>query len=244
MEYVINLRELTKRFGNITAVDKLTLQVPTHKIFGLLGPNGSGKSTTIRMICGILKPTSGEGTVLGYDIEKESEKIKKSIGYMSQKFSLYEDLTVRENLNFYASVYGISKKEMKLRIKEVLDIVGLGERGKQIAGTLSGGLKQRLALGCAILHNPKLLILDEPTSGVDPLSRRMFWDIIKSLANDGMSILLTTHYMEEAEICDLTAFMFNGKLMAFGTPYEIKRENNLDSLEDVFIKYVRMMNNE
>ncbi|HHY80132.1 MAG TPA: ABC transporter ATP-binding protein [Thermoanaerobacter sp.] len=244
MEYVIELKELTKRFGNITAVDKITLRVPSAKIFGLLGPNGSGKSTTIRMICGILKPTSGEGKVLGYDIEKESEKIKKSIGYMSQKFSLYEDLTVIENLNFYASVYGLNKKEAKEKIKQIVELVGLLGREKQMVFALSGGLKQRLALGCAILHSPKLLILDEPTSGVDPLSRRMFWDIIKSLANDGMSILVTTHYMEEAEICDLTAFIFNGKLMAFGTPSDIKKANNLESLEDVFIKYVRMMNNE
>lgn len=244
MDYVIELKDLTKSFGNITAVNKLTINVPSGKIFGLLGPNGSGKSTTIRMICGIIKPTSGRGTVLGFDIERESEKIKKSIGYMSQKFSLYEDLTVKENLDFYSSIYGLSKKDAEKRIQDVIDMAELHGREKQLVSTLSGGWKQRLALGCAILHSPKLLILDEPTSGVDPVSRRMFWNIINRLSQEGLSVLVTTHYMEEAEICDLTAFIFNGNLMAFGTPDEIKRSNNSQTLEDVFIKYVRMVNHE
>jgi len=244
MEYAIVLKNLTKRFDKIVAVDNLTLEVPANKIFGLLGPNGSGKSTTIRMICGILKPTEGKGFVLGYDIEKETEKIKRSIGYMSQRFSLYEDLTVAENLIFYGSVYGLNKKEMKKRMEELLSMLGLEGREKQIVGTLSGGLKQKLALASAILHRPRLLILDEPTSGVDPLSRRIFWDMIKGLADQGMSVLVTTHYMEEAENCDLTAFMLNGKLMAFGSPREIKEKHGLSSLEEVFIKYVRMIEDE
>ncbi|MGB9809634.1 MAG: ABC transporter ATP-binding protein [Caldanaerobacter sp.] len=244
MEYAIDLKNLTKRFDKIVAVDNLTLKVPANKIFGLLGPNGSGKSTTIRMICGILKPTEGKGFVLGYDIEKETEKIKRSIGYMSQRFSLYEDLTVAENLIFYGSVYGLSKKDIKKRMEELLSMLGLEGREKQIVGTLSGGLKQKLALASAILHGPKLLILDEPTSGVDPLSRKIFWDMIKGLSDQGMSVLVTTHYMEEAENCDLTAFMLNGKLMAFGSPKEIKEQHGLSSLEEVFIKYVRMMEDE
>ncbi|WP_026485773.1 ABC transporter ATP-binding protein [Caldanaerobius polysaccharolyticus] len=239
MEYVIELENLTKRFGNIVAVDNLSIKVPTGKIFGLLGPNGSGKSTTIRMICGIIRPTSGGGSVIGYDIEKDAEKIKKSIGYMSQKFSLYEDLTVKENLDFYSSIYGLGKREMAEKEKEIIEMADLKGREKQLVSTLSGGWKQRLALGCALLHSPKLLILDEPTSGVDPLSRRMFWNIIKNLSLKGLSVLVTTHYMDEAEICDYVAFMLDGRLMAFGTPAEIKSSNKLNSLEDVFVKFVK-----
>ncbi|MGF7401104.1 ABC transporter ATP-binding protein [Thermoanaerobacterium thermosaccharolyticum] len=238
MEYVIELEDLTKRFGNITAVDKLSIKVPSGKIFGLLGPNGSGKSTTIRMICGIIRPTSGHGTVLGFDIVKESEKIKKSIGYMSQKFSLYEDLTVKENMDFYSSIYGLDKREKIEREKFITNMMELHDRENQIVGTLSGGWKQRLALGCVLLHNPKFIILDEPTSGVDPVSRRLFWNTIKKLTSEGLSVLVTTHYMEEAQESDFVAFMFNGHLLTFGTPSEIIRENNSSNLEDVFIKYV------
>ncbi|SNX54247.1 ABC transporter ATP-binding protein [Thermoanaerobacterium sp. RBIITD] len=238
MKYVIELDNLTKRFENITAVEKLSLKVPSGTILGLLGPNGSGKSTTIRMICGILKPTSGKGMVLGYDIERESEKIKSSIGYMSQKFSLYEDLTVKENLDFYSSIYGLKKDERLDREKYIIDLMELNKREKQLVSTLSGGWKQRLALGCALLHNPKLVILDEPTSGVDPVSRRLFWDIIKKLSSEGLSVLVTTHYIEEAGQSDYIAFMFNGHLMTYGTPHDIVMENNLNNLEDVFIKYV------
>lgn len=238
MDYVIELKDLTKRFGSITAVDKLSIKVPSGKIFGLLGPNGSGKSTTIRMICGIIKPTSGSGTVLGFDIVKESEKIKKSIGYMSQKFSLYEDLTVKENMDFYSSIYGLDKREKIEREKFITNMMELHNRENQIVGTLSGGWKQRLALGCALLHNPKFIILDEPTSGVDPVSRRLFWNTIKKLTSEGLSVLVTTHYMEEAQESDFVAFMFNGHLLTFGTPSEIVRENNSNNLEDVFIKYV------
>lgn len=238
MKYVIELDNLTKRFENITAVEKLSLKVPSGTILGLLGPNGSGKSTTIRMICGILKPTSGKGMVLGYDIERESEKIKSSIGYMSQKFSLYEDLTVKENLDFYSSIYGLKKDERLDREKYIIDLMELNKREKQLVSTLSGGWKQRLALGCALLHNPKLVILDEPTSGVDPVSRRLFWDIIKKLSSEGLSVLVTTHYIEEAGQSDYIAFMFNSHLMTYGTPHDIVMENNLNNLEDVFIKYV------
>lgn len=239
MEYVIELENLTKRFDNIIAVNNLTMKVPKGKIFGLLGPNGSGKSTTIRMLCGIIKPTSGNGTVIGYNIVRESEKIKKSIGYMSQRFSLYEDLTVKENLDFYSKIYGLNKKEMIAKETEIIEMAGLRGKEKQMVSTLSGGWKQRLALGCALLHNPQLLILDEPTSGVDPLSRRMFWNTIKKLSQEGLSVLVTTHYMDEAEICDFIAFMFNGNLMAFGTPADIKNSNKLNNLEDVFIKFVK-----
>jgi ABC-2 type transport system ATP-binding protein len=220
----VSLHELSKRFGDFTAVNRLTLDVARGEIFGFLGPNGAGKSTTIRMLCGILPPSSGSGTVAGYDINSESEQIKTQIGYMSQKFSLYEDLTVEENIDFYSGIYRIPH-EKKLQRKEwVIEMAGLKDHRRARSSTLSGGWKQRLALGCAILHEPPIVFLDEPTSGVDPISRRSFWELIYRLAEEGVTIFVTTHYMEEAECCDRLGFIFGGELIALGTPTQLKRE--------------------
>ncbi|MBC7961705.1 MAG: ABC transporter ATP-binding protein [Steroidobacteraceae bacterium] len=235
----VSLNLLTKRFGDFTAVDGISLSVPRGQIFGFLGPNGAGKSTTIRMLCGILAPTSGEGRVAGFDIATQPELIKENIGYMSQRFSLYEDLTVEENIAFYAGVYRLSENKRKERAEWVIKMAGLAERRTSRAGELSGGWRQRLALGCAILHEPPIIFLDEPTSGVDPLSRRRFWELIYSLAGGGVTVFVTTHYMDEAEYCDRLALIYRGELIAVGTPHELKREwakgGELPSLEDVFI---------
>lgn len=239
MSVAIHCEELTKRFGDRVAVNSLTLTVPKGSIYGFLGPNGSGKSTTIRMLCGLLAPTSGSGTVLGYDVMTQSEEIKQRIGYMSQKFSLYEDLTVEENLDFYAGVYQLTAAERKQRKAELIDMAGLRGREKQIAGSLSGGWKQRLALSCALLHKPELLILDEPTAGVDPVSRRIFWDVIHELAEQGITVLVTTHYMDEAQTCDWIGFIFFGNLLAQGTPQELIERQSVGNLEDVFIDLVQ-----
>jgi ABC-2 type transport system ATP-binding protein len=240
----IEVKDLTKKFGKLTAVDHINFNVPQGKIFGFLGPNGSGKSTTIRMLCGVLTPTDGTAKVLGYDIRSESEKIKQSIGYMSQRFSLYEELTVDENLDFYAGIYGISKTERRERKKGIIAMAGLTGREKTLARNLSGGWKQRLALGCALIHKPKLLILDEPTAGVDPVSRRIFWKMIYSLSRQGITILVTTHYMDEAASCDLLSFIFNSRIIAGGTPKELIETEKVDNLEDVFIKYVERSTNQ
>ncbi len=236
-EFLIQIKDLKKHFGDIKAVDGITLDIPKGKIFGILGPNGAGKSTLIRMLCGVLRPTSGSGKVFGYDIVKDPEDIKLRIGYMSQKFSLYEDLTVYENLKFYTEIYGVKRKFVEERIDQIVNMAGLAGRKNQLTGTLSGGWKQRLALGCTLIHKPNLLILDEPTAGVDPVSRRVFWEIIYRLSRQGISVLVTTHYMDEAESCDEVAFVFQGKVIGQGVPKEIIDELNLNSLEDVFIKY-------
>lgn len=240
----IEVKNLTKTFGSFTAVDSISFHVPRGKIFGFLGPNGSGKSTTIRMLCGVLTPTEGTATVLGYDIKKQSEEIKQNIGYMSQKFSLYEDLTVSENLDFYAGIYGLSKEEREERKRAIISMSGLNGREKNMTKNLSGGWKQRLALGCALIHKPQLLVLDEPTAGVDPVSRRIFWEMIYTLARQGITILVTTHYMDEASSCDLLSFIFNGKVIAAGTPRELIKKEQVSSLEDVFIKYVEKSTNQ
>ncbi|KPU27656.1 ABC transporter ATPase [Caloranaerobacter sp. TR13] len=237
-EFAVLTKNLTKKFKGVTAVDKINLKIPKGKIYGLLGPNGAGKSTTIRMLCGVITPSSGEGKVLGFDIYRESEKIKHNIGYMSQKFSLYEDLTVLENLSFYASIYSLPKKVKNERMAELIKMAGLEGKEKTLAAHLSGGWKQRLALGCALIHKPKLLVLDEPTAGVDPVSRRVFWELIYKLAEQGITILVTTHYMDEAESCDEIAFIFSGKILATGTPKEIIKIRNVKNLEDAFISYV------
>ena len=218
----VSLRELTKRFGDFTAVDRVTLEVARGEIFGFLGPNGAGKSTTIRMLCGILPPTSGSGTVAGFDIQTQSEQIKTQIGYMSQKFSLYEDLTVEENIDFYSGIYRIAPDKKRQRKEWVIEMAGLAEQRRARCSTLSGGWKQRLALGCAILHEPSIIFLDEPTSGVDPISRRSFWELIYRLSGEGVTIFVTTHYMEEAECCDRLGFIFGGELIALGTPSRLK----------------------
>lgn len=239
MSIAIHCEQLTKRFAERVAVNSLTLTVPKGSIYGFLGPNGSGKSTTVRMLCGLLTPTSGRGTVLGYDVMTQSEEIKQRIGYMSQKFSLYEDLTVEENLDFYAGVYQLNAAERKQRKAELIEMAGLHGREKQLAGSLSGGWKQRLALSCALLHKPELLILDEPTAGVDPVSRRIFWEVIHELARQGITVLVTTHYMDEAQTCDWIGFIFFGNLLAQGTPQELIERMGAGNLEDVFIHLVR-----
>lgn len=244
MEYAISIKNLTKKFGTFTAVDDISFDIPRGKIFGFLGPNGSGKSTTIRMICGVIRPTSGEGKVLGYDLVKESEDIKQNIGYMSQKFSLYEDLTVEENLDFYGNIYMLSKEKLKERKKELIDMANLKGKEKSLAGTLSGGWKQRLALGCALIHSPKLLILDEPTAGVDPVSRREFWNSISNLVTEGITVLVTTHYMDEASICDVIGFIYNSKLITIDTPQELYKKHGTENLEEVFINYVKALSNK
>ena len=244
MEYAIQVEGLTKKFDDFTAVDKISFSIPKGSIFGFLGPNGSGKSTTIRMLCGVLVPTSGKGTVLGYDIVKDTEKIRQSIGYMSQKFSLYEDLTVEENLDFYAGVYSLPKAVKQQRKKELIQLANLEGKEKKLAGSLSGGWKQRLALGCALIHKPKLLFLDEPTAGVDPVSRRVFWKIIHQISKQGITILVTTHYMDEAESCDITAFIFNSKLMTIGATKELIQQEGAKGLEDVFVSYVEKATNQ
>ncbi len=222
MAYAVQTEKLTKTFGDIVAVDGLDLRVDRGEIYGFLGPNGAGKTTTIRMLCGILAPTAGGGFVLGYDVVGEAEEIKKRIGYMSQKFSLYEDLTVAENVDFYASIYGLTGSLKDERAGEIYRTAGLAGRTSQLAGTLSGGQKQRLALGCALVHRPELLFLDEPTAGVDPASRRDFWGLLYELAAAGTTILVTTHYMDEAEHCNRLGFIYGGKLIAEGKPDALK----------------------
>lgn len=238
-EYAIICEGLTKQFGQIIAVNSINLKIKKGTIYGILGPNGSGKSTLIHMLCGVLPQTSGYGSVLGYDIRKDPEKIKQRIGYMSQKFSLYLELTVLENLQFYGEVYGIKKDKLKERIKHLVEITGLSDRLNQRSGTLSGGWKQRLALCCALLHEPDFLILDEPTAGVDPVSRRIFWDIIQSLREKEVTVLITTHYMDEALICDEIGFIYFGRLLVNGKPNEILKQHHVETLDELFIKLVK-----
>jgi len=220
----IEVMGLTKKFGDFTAVNNVNFEVPRGEIFGFLGPNGAGKTTTIRMLLGLLTPTSGTARVIGFDVVKESEALRKRIGYMSQKFSLYNDLTVEENLNFYGGVYGVRGQKLKDRKKYILQMAGLVGREKELTKNLSGGWKQRLALGVAIIHEPEVLFLDEPTAGVDPISRRAFWELIYELAEEGTTILVTTHYMDEAEHCQNLVFIQRGNLVAQGPPEEIKIE--------------------
>ncbi len=219
----VEINNLTKAFGDFIAVNQVSFSIKPGNIYGFLGPNGSGKSTTIRMLCGILEPTSGTGKILGIDIQKDSEKIKSMIGYMSQKFSLYNDLTVYENLEFYAGLYSLNPEIKYKRIEEMIKMANLEGRENEITANLSGGWKQRLALGCSILHKPPILFLDEPTGGVDPKSRRMFWDIIYQLASNGTTVMVTTHFMDEAEHCDTIGFIFEGSLITTGSPAEIKQ---------------------
>ena len=224
MEYAISTRELTRRFGDFTAVDSLTMDIIPGEICGFLGPNGAGKSTAIRMLCGILAPSSGTATVLGYDLLKETEKIKPKIAYMSQKFSLYDGLSVIENLDFYAGIYSISARHRQKRMQEMLELAQLTGREKDLVANLSSGYKQRLALAAAIIADPELVFLDEPTSGVSPTSRRQFFEIIKSLAEKGTTVIVTTHFMDEAERCDRIAFINQGRLMALDTPDQLKQQ--------------------
>lgn len=224
-ESAIDARNLTRKFGKFTAVDHVSFQVERGKIFGFLGANGAGKSTTIRMLCGLLAPTEGTALVGGYNIETETEAVKQSIGYMSQKFSLYEDLTVEENIRFFGGVYGLLESRLRERMGWIVDIAGLRGREKSLTKNLSGGWKQRLALGCAIIHEPQIVFLDEPTSGVDPISRRKFWDLINRLSEDGVSVLVTTHYLDEAEYCNEIILINSGRLIAWGSPKGLKEEH-------------------
>lgn len=226
---------LRKTFGDLVAVDALNLEIQRGEVFGLLGPNGSGKTTTIRMLCGLLLPSAGSATVVGFDVGTQSEQVRRRIGYMSQRFGLYDDLTVRENIRFYARIYGLMGKPLRERIEEQLDDLALRKRESQLAGTLSGGWKQRLALACATAHRPDMLFLDEPTAGVDPASRRLFWQIIYGLAHAGTTILVSTHYMDEAERCQRLGFLSRGRLIASGTADEVTRAFGQRTIEDVFI---------
>ena len=218
----IEVLGLTKKFGDFVAVNNVNFEVHRGEIFGFLGPNGAGKTTTIRMLLGLLTPTSGTAKVIGYDVVKENDTMRKHIGYMSQKFSLYNDLTVEENLNFYGGVYGVRGSKLKERKQYILKMAGLIGRERELTRNLSGGWKQRLALGAAIIHEPEALFLDEPTAGVDPISRRAFWELIYELAEAGTTILVTTHYMDEAEHCQNLVFIQRGNLVAKGSPEEIK----------------------
>ena len=229
----VRVRDLTRVFGTFVAVDHLTFEIPYGAVWGFLGPNGAGKSTTIRMLCGILSPTSGEADVLGYDVARDPEEIKRRIGYMSQRFSLYNDLTAEENLRFYAGVYGLSRAEGRDVAAQWIARAGLRGREHVLAADLSGGWKQRLALGCAVLHRPQMVFLDEPTSGVDPVSRREFWDLIGQFAESGVTVMVTTHYMDEAEHCDTLAFILGGRIIALGTPDEIKRRKMSGDLLEI-----------
>jgi drug efflux transport system ATP-binding protein len=218
----VHIENLVKRFGDFVAVDNVSLDVAQGEIFGFLGPNGAGKSTTIRILCGLLAPTSGRATVGGFDVATDSEAIKKTIGYMSQKFSLYDDLTVQENIEFFGGVYGVSEEKLPARRDYVLKLADLEGKRDALTRTLSGGWKQRLALGCAILHEPPILFLDEPTSGVDPIARRNFWSLIYDLSTAGHTVFVTTHYMDEAEYCHRIALMYGGRVIALGSPAELK----------------------
>ena len=229
----ITVNGLTRRFDDFIAVDGVTFEVAKGEIFGFLGPNGSGKSTTIRMLTGILAPSGGSGTVAGFDVSKQAEKIKAHIGYMSQKFSLYEDLTVEENIDFYGGIYRIPAKTRTERKDWVIEMAGLQAHRHSRTAILSGGWKQRLALGCAVLHEPPVIFLDEPTSGVDPLSRRRFWDLIYELSGKGVTVFVTTHYMEEAEYCDRIGLIHRGELVAVGTPMELKTQLMQEEVLDV-----------
>lgn len=231
------VHDLEKRYGDFYAVNKVSFEVAKGEIYGFLGPNGAGKSTTIRMLCGIISLTGGSGTVAGFDLRRDTERIKQHIGYMSQKFSLYGDLTVEENINFYSGIYRIAPEKKKERKEWVLEMAGLTEYRHAKTAILSGGWEQRLALGCAILHEPPIIFLDEPTSGVDPISRRRFWDLIYELAGTGVTIFVTTHYMDEAEYCDQLGLIYRGELIASGSPETLKNELMNDEILDVLCEH-------
>ena len=236
-EYSIDVRDLNKSFGDKHVVRDLSLKVPRGQIFGFLGPNGSGKTTSIRLICGLLTADSGSGTCLGYDVMKQSAQIKREVGYMTQRFSLWEDLTIRENLDFVARMYSMDRR--REAVSQAVEKLGLAARQDQLAGSLSGGWKQRLSLASCLLHKPKLLLLDEPTAGVDPKARRDFWNELRELADQGITVLVSTHYMDEASRCDQLAYIAYGKLLAVGTAAELISSTKEENLEAVFISLMK-----
>ncbi|MBU0548633.1 MAG: ABC transporter ATP-binding protein [Candidatus Omnitrophica bacterium] len=239
-EIAVRVRDLEKKFGDFTAVNHINFEVKQGEIFGFLGPNGAGKSTTIRMLCGIYTPTSGSGSVGGFDIIKEQYKIKEHIGYMSQKFSLYDDLTVEENIDFYSRIYNIPEKERERRKDETIQLAGIADFRSRLTSTLSGGWKQRLALGCAIIHQPKIIFLDEPTSGVDPITRANFWSVIKEMAAQGRTIFVTTHYMDEAENCNRLVMIYHGTMIAMGSPEEMKTKVMKQEILEIIMPQAQM----
>ncbi len=232
--FSVRVENLTKTFGDFTAVDNINFEVKKGEIFGFLGPNGAGKSTTIKILCGLLKPTSGSAIVGGYDVAKDAYQIKNNIGYMSQKFSLYDDLTVDENLNFFGGIYNLTDDQLAIQKKWILRMADLEDRQKNNTRDLAVGWKQRLALGCAILHKPEIIFLDEPTAGVDPVSRRKFWNLIYNLAEEGITVFVTTHYLDEAEYCNRIGLIFNGKIKAIGSPPDLKENLKQYSIYEVY----------
>ncbi len=238
-DVAIDARELTRTFDTFTAVDHITFDVHAGEVFGFLGANGAGKTTAIRMLTGLLRPSGGSATVAGFDVATESESIKQVIGYMSQRFSLYDDLTVRENIELYAGIYGIPRAELRDRIARMLSQLGLEKSASDLVRSVPLGWKQKLAFSVALLHDPKVVFLDEPTSGVDPITRRQFWEMIYEAAHQGTTVLVTTHYMDEAEYCDRISIMVAGKIEALGTPAELKRNAGVSSVDDLFVKLAR-----
>jgi ABC-2 type transport system ATP-binding protein len=235
----ITTNKLTKRFGNFTAVKAITFDVDQGEIFGFLGANGAGKTTAIKMLIGLSRPSEGQATVAGFDVYRETESIKKNIGYMSQKFSLYEDLTVNQNINFYGGIYGLSRKQIKAKTTEIVERLSLEDQAKKVVADLPLGWKQKLAFAVAGVHNPKIIFMDEPTGGVDPATRRQFWEMIYESARKGITIFVTTHYMDEAEYCDRISIMVDGRMDAIGTPRELKTRYDAKSMDEVFVKLVR-----
>jgi len=238
-EKVISTDKLTKKFGEFVAADEISFDVYKGEIFGFLGANGAGKTTAIRMLCGLSTPSYGEATIAGFDIYKETEKIKKNIGYMSQKFSLYEDLTVLENIKFFGGIYGLSDKELKSKSNQLIETLGMTVEAKKLVGSLPLGWKQKLAFSVAIIHDPKIVFLDEPTGGVDPVTRRQFWDLIYKASSQGITIFVTTHYMDEAEYCHRISMMVDGKIKALDTPTNLKDQYHANSMDDVFYELAR-----
>lgn len=238
-EAVIHTEKLTKKFGGFVAVNEISFDVFPGEIFGFLGANGAGKTTAMRMLCGLSHPTSGKATVAGFDVYKQTEKIKKNIGYMSQKFSLYEDLTVFENIRFFAGIYGLSNKQIKNKSEELINQLGLQNETKKLVGELPLGWKQKLAFSIAIVHQPKIVFLDEPTGGVDPVTRRQFWDMIYNAAANGMTIFVTTHYMDEAEYCNRLSIMVDGRIDALDSPHQLKQKFNANTMDEVFYQLAR-----
>jgi ABC-2 type transport system ATP-binding protein len=237
--YAVEINGLTRRFGKFIAVDNVSFKVKKGEIFGFLGANGAGKTTLIRMLCGILAPSDGEASVAGFNVLNQSEEIKKNIGYMSQRFSLYEDLTIEENISFYGGIYGLNPELLQERKNNLLDKVGLSDSARRLTRDLPLGFKQRLALGCSLLHDPSILFLDEPTSGVDPKARRNFWDLIYETSDSGKTIFVTTHFMDESEYCNRVSIMHDGKLIALDQPLQLKKKYNKSSMQDVFIHIVK-----